>query len=76
MPIIRTILSRHWAGMFRCRALLCFKERRTGGAGPIFWLCTDNKPLSARNDVLMFQTPPLEIDIEVTGRLIMKLWAS
>ena len=41
-----------------------------------FWLCTDTRPLSARNDVLVFQTPPLERDIEVTGRLIVKLWAS
>jgi putative CocE/NonD family hydrolase len=41
-----------------------------------FWLCTDSKPLSARNDVLVFQTPPLESDMEVTGRLIVKLWAS
>jgi hypothetical protein len=41
-----------------------------------FWLCTDNKPLSTRNDVLVFQTPPLAADIEVTGRLIVKLWAA
>jgi putative CocE/NonD family hydrolase len=41
-----------------------------------FWLCSDVKPLSARNDVLVFQTPPLNNDIEVTGRLIVKLWAS
>jgi putative CocE/NonD family hydrolase len=41
-----------------------------------FWLCSDTKPLSARNDVLVFQTPPLANDIEVTGRLIVKLWAS
>ncbi|HYA22633.1 MAG TPA: CocE/NonD family hydrolase [Terriglobales bacterium] len=41
-----------------------------------FWLCSDTKPLSARNDVLVFQTPPLVSDIEVTGRLIVKLWAS
>ena len=41
-----------------------------------FWLCTDNKPLSARNDVLVFQTPPLSANIEVTGRLIVKLWAA
>jgi len=41
-----------------------------------FWLCSDTKPLSARNDVLVFQTPPLASDIEVTGRLIVKLWAS
>ncbi len=43
---------------------------------PDFWLCHDSNPLSARNDVLMFQTPPLTNDMEVTGRLIVKLWAS
>jgi putative CocE/NonD family hydrolase len=41
-----------------------------------FWLCSDTQPLSARNDVLVFQTPPLTGDIEVTGRLIVKLWAA
>ena len=42
-----------------------------------FWLCHgDTRPLSARNDVLVFQTPPLTSDVEVTGRLIVKLWAS
>ena len=41
-----------------------------------FWLCSDTKPLSTRNDVLVFETPPLTNDIEVTGRLIVKLWAS
>ncbi len=43
---------------------------------PDFWLCSDSKPLSARNDVLVFQTPPLEQPVEVTGRLIVKLWAA
>jgi len=41
-----------------------------------FWLCDDERPLSARNDVLVFQTAPLTEDVEVTGRLIVKLWAS
>ncbi len=41
-----------------------------------FWLCTDDRPLSARNDVLVFQTQPLKEDMEVTGRLVVKLWAS
>jgi len=41
-----------------------------------FWLCSDTKPLSSRRDVLVFQTVPLAKDIEVTGRLIVKLWAS
>jgi hypothetical protein len=43
---------------------------------PSFWLCTDSKPLSARSDVLVFQTAPLDRDIEVTGRLVVKLWAA
>ena len=43
---------------------------------PTFWLCTDSKPLSARNDILVFQTPPLDNDVEVTGPLVVKLWAS
>jgi putative CocE/NonD family hydrolase len=41
-----------------------------------FWMCDDERPLSARNDVLVFETLPLEQDTEVTGRLIVKLWAS
>ena len=40
------------------------------------WTCDDTRPLSARNDVLVFQTGPLEQDVEVTGRLIVELWAS
>jgi putative CocE/NonD family hydrolase len=43
---------------------------------PDFWLCSDSRPLSARNDVVVFQTPPLERDMEVTGHLIVKVWAS
>jgi putative CocE/NonD family hydrolase len=43
---------------------------------PEIWTCDDARPLSARNDVLVFQTEPLDHDIEVTGRLIVKLWAS
>lgn len=41
-----------------------------------FWLCKDDKPLSSRNDIVVFQTPVLDKDIEVTGRLVVKLWAS
>ena len=40
------------------------------------WTCDDTRPLSTRNDVLVFQTEPLKEDIEVTGRLIVKLWAA
>jgi len=40
------------------------------------WNCPDERPLSARNDVLVFRTAPLAQDVEVTGRLIVRLWAS
>ena len=40
------------------------------------WSCKDTRPLSARNDVLMFQTEPLQEPIEVTGRLLARLWVS
>jgi uncharacterized protein len=43
---------------------------------PRFFGCTDRLPLSARADVLVFQTPPLDRDIEVTGPLVVRLWAS
>jgi putative CocE/NonD family hydrolase len=33
-------------------------------------------PLAARPDVLVFQTPPLERDLEVTGPLVARLWVS
>lgn len=33
-------------------------------------------PLSARRDVLVFQSAPLEEDLEVTGELEVKIWAS
>jgi len=40
------------------------------------WSCEDAAPLAARNDVLVFATPPLPQDLEVTGPLLVKLWAS
>jgi putative CocE/NonD family hydrolase len=33
-------------------------------------------PLSARNDVLVFQSEPLANDLEVTGEIVVSLWAS
>jgi putative CocE/NonD family hydrolase len=43
---------------------------------PELWTCTDSAPLSARDDVLVFQTAPLDRDLEVTGRLVVTLWAA
>ena len=44
--------------------------------GSHVWNCRDALPLSARRDVVVFQTPPLPEDLEVTGPIDVKLWAS
>jgi uncharacterized protein len=63
-------------GNISSQGMLMFQGAVDQRCRPDFWLCSDSKPLSARNDVLVFQTPALASDIEVTGRLIVKLWAS
>ncbi|MBM3875447.1 MAG: CocE/NonD family hydrolase [Verrucomicrobia bacterium] len=44
--------------------------------GTNFWNWPKPIPLSARNDVLVFQTDPLPADLEVTGEIEVRLWAS
>jgi uncharacterized protein len=34
------------------------------------------RPLAERADVLVFETPPLEADVEVTGPVVVNLWVS
>jgi uncharacterized protein len=63
-------------GNVSSQGTLMFQGAADQRCRPDSWLCTDSKPLSARNDVLVFQTPPLEGPLEVTGRLIIKLWAA
>ena len=41
-----------------------------------FFGCEDTLPLNARQDVLTFQTQPLERPVEVTGPIEVRLWAS
>ena len=36
----------------------------------------DQAPLNGRQDILVYQTPPLQEEIEVTGPVILKLWAA
>ena len=38
--------------------------------------CKDTLPLSMRPDVLVFQTPPLEQVVEVTGPIKVRLWVA
>lgn len=42
--------------------------------GEHVWNWPEPIPLSARNDVLVFQTEPLEHDMEVTGEISVELW--
>lgn len=44
--------------------------------GEKFWNWPKPIPLSSRSDVCVFQTAPLAEDIEVTGEIEVKLWAS
>ncbi len=44
--------------------------------GEHIWNGQEPIPLSARRDVLVFQTEPLTADLEVTGEIEVKLWAS
>ena len=39
-------------------------------------VCRDTMPLALRPDVLVFQTPPLQEDVEVTGPVEVNLWAA
>ncbi len=44
--------------------------------GEHIWNWTRPIPLSARRDVLVFQTEPLDSDLEITGEIEVRLWAS
>jgi hypothetical protein len=63
-------------GNVSSQGTLMFQGAADQRCNPDFWLCSDSRPLSARNDILVFQTPPLASATEVTGRLIVKLWAA
>ena len=44
--------------------------------GPHIWNWLKPIPLSARNDVLVFQSEPLTENVEVTGEIEVRLWVS
>ena len=46
------------------------------GRPDVLFSCKDSLPLAARGDVLVFQTEPLEEDMEVTGPVTVLLWAA
>jgi putative CocE/NonD family hydrolase len=43
---------------------------------PGLYGCQDTLPLAARHDILVFDTPPLAADTEVTGPISVHLWAA
>jgi uncharacterized protein len=56
-------------GLFNCGA---WDQR--GRTDLVF--CRDALPLAQRSDVLVFQTPPLDADVEVTGPVVANLWVA
>jgi putative CocE/NonD family hydrolase len=44
--------------------------------GPHVWNAPEPIPLSARNDILVFQSEALTENVEVTGEIEVRLWAS
>lgn len=59
----------------------CARKIMTDGAwnqwgGKHTWTWPVPIPLSARNDVVVFMTPPLEHDTEIIGPISARLWAS
>lgn len=44
--------------------------------GKHIWNAKEPMPLSMRNDVLVFTTPPLEKDTTIVGPITVKLWAT
>ncbi len=40
------------------------------------WNCKDSLPLSTRRDIVVYMTPPLLEDVELTGPIDVELWAS
>lgn len=49
------------------------QDQRANSTKPF---CRDDLPLSTREDVLVFQTEPLEEDVDVAGPILARLWVS
>jgi len=63
-------------GNVSSEGVLMLRGAQDQRCGSVDWLCKNTLPLASRSDVLVYQTVPLEQDMEVTGRLVVKLWAS
>ncbi len=62
--------------MMRRRSLILHGGAHQAGLQGIFGCNPPYNPLSCRDDVLVFETEPLEQDLELTGPISVILWAS
>jgi uncharacterized protein len=53
-----------------------FDQRGQAGVSAVLNKIADPLPLAARPDVVVFQTEPLESDLEITGPVTAELWIS
>jgi putative CocE/NonD family hydrolase len=70
------ISSEHTATATGRIARLMFRGAADQRCRRDFWLCTDERPLAARRDVLAYQTQPLTAPLEVTGPIVVRLFVS
>ncbi|MBK8979228.1 MAG: CocE/NonD family hydrolase [Planctomycetes bacterium] len=69
VPYTKRPIMGFWSGLRGSR------EPRFGRAGKL-WKVEDQRFVADRPDVMVFQTPPLDRDVEVTGRIVVDLFAS
>lgn len=63
-------------GCVCCARQIMSDGARNQWGGEHTWTWPKPIPLSARNDIVVFMTPPLERDTEIIGPVNVKLWAS
>lgn len=77
LPMEPGIASSQYTSVSARRIELVHAGGHNQVARPGLWGCKEPYlPLSARQDVLVFQTGPLDEDLEVTGPIEVKLWIS
>jgi uncharacterized protein len=76
LPVPDGILPSMAPPRSRMRSIVLQGPSNQREAPGILACCPPYPPIAARPDVLVFQTTPLEADVEVTGPIVVKLWVS
>lgn len=76
VPLGEGMASRYTPPRARMRSIILDGAAHQQEAPGIVGAKPPYLPLAARPDVLVFQTSPLEEDVEVTGPIVAKLWIS